>query len=292
MATRAAACQLTFSYFNTPQEFADSVRLPIELAAEHGAQLILLPHSTSSMLFGIFDAGARSSDSLDGLAARQKRSTREWLRERAGYLFELYLHVFQSLAGRVERWLAPGTVLEVEGDSLFLTCLLLNPAGEIVGRQRKIHPTPAELEWGVQPGEAVRVLETEVGDVGFLIGEDVNHPETARALERAQVLLHPAAPYVLPPANSETPRETFGAEFKRAVQMHDTFGVQAALAGGTYRGRAAIYAPVELSPDRSGVLARATNDAAGELVLADLDFDALNDIRAARPFRSVPHRTA
>src|SRR5260370_37681498 len=86
MSTRFAAVQLPFSYFSTPQECADLVRMPVEQAAEHGAQLIVLPHLASFMLFGMFDFDARSGDSLDHLAARYGLTTREWLNERAGYV--------------------------------------------------------------------------------------------------------------------------------------------------------------------------------------------------------------
>ena len=85
MPTRVSVIQLPFTFFSTPQEFADYVRTPIETAAQHGAQLILLPHQTALMLFGMFDSDAEHGDSLDQLAARQKISTREWLDERVAY---------------------------------------------------------------------------------------------------------------------------------------------------------------------------------------------------------------
>ena len=273
MPTRVASVQLAFAYFNTPQEFADHVRAPIELAAQNGAQLILLPHFTSLMLFGMFDFDAKPAEPLGALSARQNITTQEWLNERAGYVFEFYLHLFQSLALRVETWLAPGTVVEQENKAAYVTAFLLNPEGEIVGRQRKIHLTAEENEWGIAQGDTLRVFETEIGNFGFVIGDDVHDPETARALVEngAEVLLHPTA--------SLSSDASSLRSLLTAVESNQTFGIQANLTGGDFRGQSAIYAPAEITADKRGILAQATGAAEGELILADLDFDVLNRIR-------------
>lgn len=277
MRTRVCAVQLPFMFFGTPQEFADYVRVPVESAAQHGAQFILLPHLTSLMLFGMFDPGARADESLDDLAARQNMSASEWLGERAGYVFEFYVHLFQSFASRVEVWLAPGTVIEPDGEELYLSEFLFNPAGETVGRQRQIHPNAAELRWGARQGETLRVFETEIGDVGFLIGDDILHPGLVSGLIRnsANVLLHPAAKKV----GSNTD-EVSSTDLPNPLKSNPAFGVQSNLVGSGFRGGSAIYAPAEMTGDKSGILAHATNDAEGQLVLADLDFDALAQVRA------------
>lgn len=271
MITRVAAVQLPFVWFNTPQEFADHVRGPLELAAQNGAQLILLPHLSCTMLFGMFDFDAHSDDTLSGIAARQNVSTEAWLEERAGYVFEFYLHLFQSLAARVETWLAPGTVLEQENGSLYLTAFLFNPQGEIVGRQRQMHPATSDMN--VAPGETLRVFETELGNFGFLIAEDVSYPEIAATLARngADVLLHPAA----------STDEAVTSDLKNAVKANRVFAVKAGLLGSNFRGQSAIYAPGDLTNDSQGLLARTETATDGELVLADLDFDTLARLRAA-----------
>lgn len=271
MSTRVAAVQLPFTYFNTPQEFADHVRTWIEQAANGGAQLILLPHLTSLMLFGMFEMGAQPTDSLDALARRQKMSVPEWLNERAGYVFEFYLHLFQSLASRVEAWLAPGTALELENDALYLTAFLFNPAGEIVGRQRQMHPTK-ELEWGLSHGDTLRVFNTEVGDFGIVIGSDIHDPAVARTLVRdgANILLHPAANR-LTINRAENPQSHFTQELVELAEANRTFIVHANLAGGSFRGRSAIYASAEMTGDKQGVLAQARTDSDGETIFANLE---------------------
>lgn len=288
MSTRVAAVQLPFQYFNTPQEFADFVRAPIQAAAENGAQLILLPHLTSTMLFGMFDFDAQPAHTLEQLAQRQGVTTQEWLEQRAGYVFEFYLHLFQSLASRVETWLAPGTVFEQDDDALYLTAFLFNPEGETVGRQRQMYPSILDNERGVSPGDTIRVFETEIGDFGFVIGQDTRHPDVALALNGANVLLYPAAYH----ATSSDPQEQFSTHLWRAVQSNRTFGVQATLVGSNLHGRSAIYAPSEMTADKRGILAQATHDTDGEVLLADLDFDALQKLQSESPILELRNPTS
>ena len=278
MPTRTAAIQLTFQYFSTPQEFADTMRAAVEAVAQVGAQIIVLLHSVSFGLFGIFDFDAAPHETLDALAQRQNISTREWLGERAVYVYELHLHLFQSLAARTETWLVPGTILESEDDAYFMIAYVINPAGEIVGRQRQMHRTAQEIAWGVKQGDALRVFETEIGDFGIVSGEDVRYPETARALalNGANLLLHPAA------YTNISTDEQFLQDLWRDVQANQTFGVQANLVGEIFRGHSALYAPVELTADKRGILAQAQDDSA-QILIADFDFEKLAAVRRDFP---------
>ncbi|HZQ06151.1 MAG TPA: nitrilase-related carbon-nitrogen hydrolase [Anaerolineae bacterium] len=279
MQTRVSAVQLEFRYCSTPQEFADHVRAPIERAAQDGAQLIVLPHTASYMLFGMFDTDARANETFDDLAQRQNLSTHEWLADRAGYVFEFYLHLFQSLAARVETWLVPGTVIEPEDENFLLTAFLLNPSGEIVGRQRQMHNTEKEHVWGILPGDTLRVFETEIGDFGIVTGEDIHYPEVARILASngANALLHPAAHGAA--THNVPPNEQLLQDLWRDVQANQTFGVQANLVGANFYGLSAIYAPIAYHGERRGILAQA-DTTSDEVVSAELDVDALKLFRA------------
>lgn len=264
MKTRVAAIQLAFEYCSTPQEFIDRVRAPIEQAAAAGAQLILFPHQVSFMLFGMFDFEASAQDTLDILAEHQKVSTPDWLAERAGYVYEFYLHTFQSLASRTETWLVPGTVIEPEAEQLYITALVFNSAGEIVGRQRQLHLPSREQAWGIVSGDTPHVFETEIGDFGIVIAEDVQDSQIGGTLatQGAKVLLHPAGD----PSSSD--------DFKHTVLANRVFGVKASLGGEDFAARSAIYAPIEFAPETDGVVARAEQDS-DTLLLAELDFDKL-----------------
>ncbi|MHB1293402.1 MAG: hypothetical protein ACYC4R_00255 [Anaerolineae bacterium] len=69
----------------------------------------------------------------------------------------------------------------------------------------------------------------------------------------------------------------------REVQANQVFGLESALAGGGYWGQAAIYAPCEMLPDGSGVLAQSPCDQGGATVVASLDFTARQRVVDAYP---------
>ena len=261
MVTRVSSVQLPFTYYSTPQEFADLARVPIEGAAESGADLIVLPHLASLMLFGMFDFGAKPGDTLDALATRQNTETAVWLGERAGYVHEFYLHMFQSLAARVERWLVPGTVLEPEGDSLYITAYLLNPVGEVVGRQRQLNLSPHAKEWGVTSGVTLRVLSTEIGDLGIVIGDDARHMEFGRVLaaDGAGMLVYPEA------SGAGEFMQDLAGQLAQATRRPI---IRANLVGTGLQGRSGIYAPDD---DAWRALVEAQSESDGEILLADLE---------------------
>jgi len=50
------------------------------------------------------------------------------------------------------------------------------------------------------------------------------------------------------------------------------------LAGGGYRGHATIHAPLEMTLERNGILAQARGDIAEEVIVAELDLQALQAV--------------
>lgn len=274
MKIRVAAIQVPFTYISTPQEFMDLMRTPIERAARDSAELIVLPNYLGFALLGMFMADAPATMLLDELAQAQRfDSVYEMLRERAEYLFDFYVHIFQSLAPRVQAWLLPGTAPEWNEGELYNTALLFSPAGQVLGQQRQMHRSVEERAWGFAAATDLRVFKTEVGNLGIVIGEDVRYPEVSRilALQGANILIHPAA-------SRTSHHEQFLVDIWREVQSNQVFGIQANLVGETFQGRSAIYAPVEYTPDHRGFVVRAATDSELEIVSADLDFDRLQQV--------------
>lgn len=61
-------------------------------------------------------------------------------------------------------------VIERAGGTLYCTALFFNPAGELMGKHRKVMPTAAErLVWGYGDGSTLPVFETEIGRLGAVI---------------------------------------------------------------------------------------------------------------------------
>ena len=90
-------------------------------------------------------------------------------------------------------WLVPGSLYEKHDGKIYNTTPVINPAGEVVGRYRKIFPF-LPYEHGVEPGNEFLVFDVPgVGRFGVSICYDMWFPETTRSLISlgAEVILHP-----------------------------------------------------------------------------------------------------
>jgi deaminated glutathione amidase len=106
-------------------------------------------------------------------------------------------------AKRHRMWIHGGSVLELDGEQVFNTSVLIDRDGELVATYRKIHLFDADPPGG-QPsresflyaaGDAVVVADTPFGRAGLSICYDLRFPELYRqlAVQGAILLFVPAA---------------------------------------------------------------------------------------------------
>lgn len=98
-----------------------------------------------------------------------------------------------SLAKELGIWLIPGSLYEKSDGKIFNTAPVINPAGEVVTRYRKMYPF-YPYEKGVAAGQDICVFDVpDVGRFGLSICYDMWFPENSRAMvsEGAEVILHP-----------------------------------------------------------------------------------------------------
>ncbi|EXJ94466.1 hypothetical protein A1O1_02862 [Capronia coronata CBS 617.96] len=84
-------------------------------------------------------------------------------------------------------------LVEQSGDKFYSTAYLIDSAGQIAGRYRKCHLGEVERTWAT-PGESFTVVDTPIGMIGLMIGNEVWLPEVSRilTLRGAEVIAHPA----------------------------------------------------------------------------------------------------
>jgi predicted amidohydrolase len=87
-------------------------------------------------------------------------------------------------ARRIGSFLFTGSFVERAAGRLFNTCLLIDPAGEVVARYRKVHPFGYQSEERrlVAAGEEVVVKDVSWGRAGFAICYDLRFPELFRRM--------------------------------------------------------------------------------------------------------------
>jgi predicted amidohydrolase len=192
---------------------------------------------------------------------------------------------FASVAARAARnahlYLVPGSVLVPDGPGFVEWSGLFGPDGELLGEQVATQPDP-DLP-GLVLGQRLHPLDTPFGRVGLLVGRDAAVPDVARilTLQGARLLVAvraPRAPYSSTAAM---------AGLWQAVQQNQVFGLESGLIGmaaGSLRdGKVGAFAPAELEPAQSGFLGRPGYYVGDDALVADLDFERLEELRTRRP---------
>jgi predicted amidohydrolase len=101
---------------------------------------------------------------------------------------------FRHLAQLHGIWLVPGSLFQRHGDRIYNVAPVIDRAGEVVARARKLFPF-RPYEEGVTPGDSFCVVPIEgVGRVGISICYDLWFPEITRSLVclGAEALLVPS----------------------------------------------------------------------------------------------------
>jgi predicted amidohydrolase len=97
-----------------------------------------------------------------------------------------------ALARRHSSYLVAG-IYEREGAVLYNTAVLIDRAGKLMGKYRKVYVPREEVEHGLTPGNSYPVFQTDFGTVGMMICYDVFFADPARGLatQGAELILMP-----------------------------------------------------------------------------------------------------
>jgi predicted amidohydrolase len=97
-----------------------------------------------------------------------------------------------ALARKRGSYVAAG-IYEREGTAIYNTAVLIDRAGRVEGKYRKVYLPREEVEAGLTPGSDYPVFRTDFGTVGLMICYDVFFADPARALATrgAEVILMP-----------------------------------------------------------------------------------------------------
>jgi predicted amidohydrolase/ribosomal protein S18 acetylase RimI-like enzyme len=247
------------------EEFATQCEFFIDTAADYHCDFVLFPELLTNQLLGLLppDRPAIQARNLD-------RFTDE------------YVEYFHASAIKYNVNVLAGSHLTVEDGRLFNVAYLFHRDGR-VDRQRKLHITPAEQRWwGVEPGDALRVFETDMGKIAILICYDCEFPELARiATARGARILF--IPYNTDIRAAHIRVRSCAAA--RCIENH----VYAVLSGpignlpqvegaDIHYAQAAILTPSDIHFPRDGIAAQA-NENVEALIIHDLDMAVLRRTR-------------
>jgi predicted amidohydrolase/ribosomal protein S18 acetylase RimI-like enzyme len=258
---RLCAVQYQMRWVDTFEEFERQCSYFVDTASDAKSDFVLFPELLTTQLLTTVES-KRPAEAARQLAELTPR----------------YLELFTGLAIRYNVNIIGGSQFAVEDGELRNVSYLFRRDGTI-GRQYKIHVTPAERRWwGVRPGSKVEVFETDRGKVAILLCYDVEFPELARiaAGRGAQILFVP-----FNTDNREGYMRVRYCAQARAVE-NDVFVVISGCTGNlpfvanadVHYAQSGIFTPLDFSFDRDGIAAECTPNIE-TLVIHDVDLELL-----------------
>jgi predicted amidohydrolase/ribosomal protein S18 acetylase RimI-like enzyme len=258
---RIAAVQYQMRAIAKFEDFRQQCAFFVDTASDYKCDFVLFPELITTQLLSFCDT-KRPSDAARKLA--------EFTPE--------YLEMFSEYAIRYNINIIGGSQFEVEDDTLYNVGYYFGRDGSI-GRQRKIHVTPAEWKWwGVAGGNKVEVFDTDCGRIAIMICYDIEFPELSR------IAAQKGARILFVPFNTD---ERYGylrirhCSLARCVENH----VYVAVAGcvgnlpfvnnaDIHYAQSGIFTPADFSFSRDAVAAEC-NPNIETFVIQDVDIELL-----------------
>lgn len=308
-AIRVAVVQEQIRVLRTYQAYADRMYGFVANAAGQGAQLVCFPELNGLLLLGQLPlinpilkfaspqlseseevGDATPSESPNGpppLMAPPSEIAPEPGTQAGGlsvahilsfftpFFKDAFEATFSALARSFGIYIMAGSLFLVEEGHFFNRAYLFGPQGEIVGTQDKTHPDGLEIDMGLTLGKELKVFDTRLGRLAFPVCMDATYFETFKILKHlgAQII-------IIPNFNIEPFHQYLALRgIWPRVQESGVYGLKSAMVGDLYAlqltGQAGVYAPFELTDDRTGVLAQSASFDQDNLIIASLDLTRL-----------------
>ena len=174
---------------------------------------------------------------------------------------------FCAIARDCDIWLIPGSLFEKNGGKIYNTSPVINPAGEVVARYRKMFPF-LPYEQGIASGDQFVVFDVpDVGRFGLSICYDMWFPETTRTLAcmGAEIIIHPSL-------TNTIDRDTEVAIARASAASNQCYFIDINVAGRLGMGRSCAFGPGGEVLHQAGT--------GHEVITLDLDLDHVRRVRS------------
>lgn len=279
---KLCAVQLRYKkYKNLARYVADMEEL-VAKAAKESCQLICFPEYTGLLLYTVIPFFRKISQRFltllqAGGDADCVRYLDALLGSFSSMVYEAYYRTFWLLAQKYGIYICAGSSYAVTEEGVFARTHLFGPGESFY--QDKVHLAPFENRLGVCPGDSIAAVDTRIGRMVLLAGEDVLYYEcckAARAMD-AQILLAPTAGLENIAYNT-----AHNAAWAR-TQEFPMYAVKASLVDEqnlprVLRGSTGIYCPWYGSKNKDGVVASCNSETMQEMAIGRIDLEKLADM--------------
>ncbi len=300
-----AVAQQSLHLYETLDAYTRDIERFFRLAEEKHARLLVFPERTALMvipplvenfrsnLLKKADPTRRRSSWWDRTRSNVLRHTARLLRadmaetlrkaltDMPDFIWEQYVRVFSDLAYEYKMTVVAGSgyFRHVETREMQHITTVFGPDGDILGQHAKVLLDAGEEAW-IVPGRGWQTVETPVGRLGIVMGEEVMYPEVGRLLayQGMDALIALAA------TTEPTVVDLLWEGLKARVTDNQIFAALAFVVGPDpfakedtppYRGRSVLMAPHGLTAKGNGIIVEAGTSTAEVLVTARWDFQRL-----------------
>lgn len=160
---RITAIQYMMKNINSFEEFARQVEYYVDVASDFKSDFAVFPEIFTTQLMSFLE---------EKVPSKAVRKLSEFTED--------YIELFTHLAVKYNVNIVGGSHFVEEDDHIYNIAYLFRRDGTI-DKQYKIHVTPNEKKWwGIQPGDLVKVFDTDCGKIAIQICYDIQFPELAR----------------------------------------------------------------------------------------------------------------
>lgn len=262
---RLACVQYQMRKVRSFADFSRQVTDAVDVAADYGADFVLLPELFTVQL----------------LSSAENMAPQTGMRKLAGYT-RRFRDFVSELAKRYALTIIAGSHPVEQGDCLHNISYVCLPTGQQVA-QPKLHITPNERKWwGISGGSYLQAIDTPKARIGVLICYDIEFPEAARYLadQGAEIIFVPFCT-----DNRQGYLRVRYCGHARAIENQ----IYIALAGNVGNlvdvnnmdiqyAQAAVLTPSDFAFARDGVAAEADSNEE-TLLICDVDLDSLHENR-------------
>lgn len=268
---RVCAAQYRMRPIKTWEEFEQQVDFFVSTAEQYHCHYLLFPELFTAELFSTLDPNLESRAAISALADMTDR----------------YTAMFVKRAQKTGLFIIGGSHPVFVGDEIRNVAHLFTPSGNFY-TQDKLHVTPNErLEYGISPGDAIRVFDTGHARVAIQVCYDIEFPEVARLMTLA------GAEVLFVPFSTDERRAYLRVRYTAQARAVENI-VYVVLAGNVGNlpqvdnflinyGQAAICTPSDFAFPTDGIAGTADPNSE-TVVISDLD---LSSLEQAREFGSV-----
>lgn len=269
------------------EEYIDMLEEFVLQAAERKSSLVAFPEYNFFDLLGLlpgFKAVNRYLNSKAGTSGEEGSGKGNKLIHDIFYslskpIQEAIELIMCLLARKYGIYIYTGSYFIREGKSLYNGGSVISPEGEILGTQMKLHLTDFEEQLGLTRGRELKAFDLEIGRVCCPVCMDATYYETFRLARNLGCDM-----VILSIANNEEYNlyRALRGIWPR-VQESYVYGIKPSLNGWLFgmhfTGKAGIFAPVNLTKNKNGLIAISRSHEGNNVITAKLDIEALYILR-------------